>query len=199
MELDRVIRLLHHRGHLVNWTLAPSGQAVRRLFHPSGLLLGECLVAGVLDGLEPASLASAASWFTARSRLGGPPSTGIATPELAQRWETVRAITRAVQADEIAEGLSPTPHPEPALGVPVHRWAAGSPLDVAVGTSGVLVGDVVREIRQVAELLDQLATISGDHQTPARAAVVALRRGAVVAADEQTVSDETMPNETLSA
>ncbi|WP_157180857.1 DEAD/DEAH box helicase [Actinopolymorpha alba] len=190
-ELDRVIRLLRRRGHLVNWTLTPSGQAVRRLFHPSGLLLGECLVAGVLDGLEPASLASAASWFTARSRLGGPPSTGIATPELARRWETVRAITRAVQADEIAEGLSPTPHPEPALGVPVHRWAAGSPLDVAVGASDVLVGDVVREIRQVAELLDQLATVPGNHQTPARAAVVALRRGAVVAADERTTPDGT--------
>jgi ATP-dependent RNA helicase HelY len=185
-ELERVIRLLRRRGHLVNGTLTPSGQAVRRLFHPCGLLLGECLVAGVLDGLEPASLASAASWFTARSRLGGPPSTGIATPELGRRWETVRALTRAVQADEIAEGLPPTPHPEPALGVPVHRWAAGSPLDVAVGTSGVLVGDVVREIRQVAELLDQLATIPGGHQAPALAAVRALRRGAVVAADERT-------------
>ena len=186
-ELDRVLALLRRRRHLVNHTLTPSGQAIRRLFHPSGLLLGECLVAELLDDLDPASLASAASWFTARTRLGGPASTGLATAELTSRWETVRAITREVQADEIAEGLTPTPHPEPALGVPVHRWASGSPLDVAVGGSGVLVGDVVREIRQVAELLDQLATVPGGHQKAAAEAVVALRRGAVVADDTQAV------------
>ncbi|MGW0228096.1 DEAD/DEAH box helicase [Actinopolymorpha singaporensis] len=182
-ELDRVLALLRRRRHLVNLTLTPSGEGIRRLFHPSGLLLGECLVAGLLDDLDPASLASAASWFTTRTRLGGPASTGLATAELTRRWETVRAITRQVQADEIAEGLTPTPHPEPALGVPVHRWGSGLPLDVAVGGSGVLVGDVVREIRQVAELLDQLATVPGGHQQAAAEAVVALRRGAVVADD----------------
>ncbi|MET9023802.1 DEAD/DEAH box helicase [Actinopolymorpha sp. NPDC004070] len=187
-ELDQVLALLHRRGHLVNQTLTPSGEAIRRLFHPSGLLLGECLVAGLLDDLDPASLASSASWFTARTRLGGPASTGLATAELTRRWETVRAITREVQADEAAEGLSPTPHPEPALGVPVHRWASGAPLDVAVGGSGVLVGDVVREIRQVAELLDQLTTVPGSHQQAAAEAVAALRRGAVVADDAQPSS-----------
>ncbi|GAA2756427.1 DEAD/DEAH box helicase [Actinopolymorpha rutila] len=186
-EFDRVLALLVRRRHLVNRTLTPSGQAIRRLFYPSGLLLGECLVAGLLDDLDPASLASAASWFTTRTRLGGPASTGLATAELTRRWETVRAITREVQADEIAEGLTPTPHPEPALGVPLHRWASGLPLDVAVGGSGVLVGDVVREIRQVAELLDQLATVPGGHQQAAAEAVVALRRGAVVADDTQAV------------
>ncbi|SFH05261.1 ATP-dependent RNA helicase HelY [Actinopolymorpha cephalotaxi] len=188
-ELDQVLALLRRRRHLVNLTLTPSGQAIRRLFHPSGLLLGECLVAGLLDDLDPASLASAASWFTARTRLGGPASTGLASAELTRRWETVRALTRDVQADEVAEGLTPTPHPEPALGVPVHRWASGSPLDVAVGGTGVLVGDVVREIRQVAELLDQLTTVPGGHQRAAAQAVVALRRGAIVADDAQAVKE----------
>lgn len=182
-ELDRMIRLLSRRGHVVNWTLTESGHAVRRLFHPSGLLLAECLAAGVMDDLDAPSLASAASWFTVRSRLGAPPSTGIATPELATRWSLVREVTRSVQADELACGLPPTQHPEPALGVPLHRWASGAPLDVALAGSGVLVGDVVREVRQVAELLEQVLTVPGKHQTTAEEAVLALRRGAIVADD----------------
>lgn len=182
-ELDRMIRLLERRGHVVNWTLTESGEAVRRLFHPSGLLLAECIAAGVLDDLDAPSLASAASWFTVRSRLGAPPSTGIATPELASRWSLVRDVTRSVQTDELACGLPPTQHPEPALGVPLHRWASGAPLDVALTGSGVLVGDVVREVRQVAELLEQVLTVPGKHQATAEQAVAALRRGAIVADD----------------
>jgi ATP-dependent RNA helicase HelY len=182
-ELDRMLRLLERRGHLANGSLTASGQAVRRLFHPSGLLLAECLSAGILAGLDPPSLASAISWFTVRSRLGAPPSTGLATPALAHRWAMVRELTRSVQADEMACGLPPTPHPEPALGVPLHRWAAGSPLDVVLAGSGVLVGDVVREVRQVAELLDQVQTVPGEHQLTAQEAVALLRRGAIVAAD----------------
>ncbi|MBM7785002.1 DEAD/DEAH box helicase [Tenggerimyces flavus] len=182
-ELDRMIRLLERRGHVVNWTLTESGQAVRRLFHPSGLLLAECIAAGVMDDLDAPSLASAASWFTVRSRLGAPPSTGIATPELASRWTLVRDVTRSVQADELACGLPPTQHPEPALGVPLHRWASGAALDVALAGSGVLVGDVVREVRQVAELLEQVLTVPGKHQATAEQAVLALRRGAIVADD----------------
>jgi ATP-dependent RNA helicase HelY len=95
----------------------------------------------------------------------------------------VRELTRSVQADEMACGLPPTPHPEPALGVPLHRWAAGSPLDVVLAGSGVLVGDVVREVRQVAELLDQVQTVPGEHQLTAQEAVALPRRGAIVAAD----------------
>jgi ATP-dependent RNA helicase HelY len=183
-ELDSMVRLLERRGHVVNWSLTASGQAVRKLFHPSGLLLAECLAAGVMDELDPPSLASAVSWFTVRSRLGAPPSTGIATPELATRWTRVREITRSVQADELACGLPPTQHPEPALGVPLHRWASGAPLDVALAGSGVLVGDVVREVRQVAELLEQVLTVPGRHQGVAQEAVRSLRRGAVVADDD---------------
>lgn len=179
-ELDNVVRLLVRRGHVVDWTLTDSGRVVRRLFHPSGLLLAECLVTGVLDDLDPPSLASATSWFTVRTRLGGPRSTGIATPELARRWELVRAVTRSVQADEVAEGLPPTPHPEPALGVPIHRWAGGEPLDAAIAGSAAPVGDVVREIRQVAELLEQLLTVPGRHRVAAKAAIELLRRGTVV-------------------
>ncbi|MGH3488580.1 MAG: DEAD/DEAH box helicase [Actinopolymorphaceae bacterium] len=182
-ELDRMVRLLERRGHVVNWSLTASGQAVRRLFHPSGLLLAECLAGGIMDGLDPPSLASATSWFTVRSRLGAPPSTGLATAELANRWAAVRDVTRSVQSDEVACGLAPTPHPEPALGVPLHRWAGGAALDAALAGSGVLVGDVVREVRQVAELLEQVQTVPGEHQLVAQEAVAALRRGGIIAAD----------------
>ncbi|WP_460524058.1 DEAD/DEAH box helicase [Flindersiella endophytica] len=182
-ELAAVIRLLRRRGHLSDWSLTRSGHVVRRLFHPSGLLLAECLTAGVLDPLEPAELASAASWFTVRTSLGGPRPTGFANQRLVEAYERVRDITRSVLSDEQSEGLPPTQHPEPALGVPVYRWANGDPLDVAIGSSGVLVGDLVRELRQVAELLDQVLTVPGSHRAAADAAIAAIRRGTVVSGD----------------
>ena len=188
-ELDAVVRLLRRRGHVTGWSLSASGDAVRRLFHPAGLLLAECLGAGALADLDPPSLASAASWFTVRSRLGGPRSTGIATPELARRWEWVREIARSVQADELAEGLAPTPHPEPALGVPLHRWAGGASLDAALAGTDVPVGDLIREVRQVAELLDQVQGVPGPHQASAAAAVLALRRGTLVAQDSSSATN----------
>lgn len=182
-ELAAVVRLLRRRGHVEGWSLTQSGHVVRRLFHPSGLLLAECLTAGVLDSLEPAELASAASWFTVRTALGGPRPTGFANQRLVEVYEQVRDITRSVLSDEQSEGLPPTQHPEPALGVPVYRWASGDPLDAAIGSSGVLVGDLVRELRQVAELLDQVLTVPGAHRPVAEAAVATIRRGTVVSGD----------------
>jgi ATP-dependent RNA helicase HelY len=165
---------------VTGWALTPTGHIARRLFHPSGLLLAECLAAGLLDSLEPAELASVASWFTVRTSAGGPRPTGFANERLVSVYEQVREITRSVLADELSEGLAPTQHPEPALGVPVYRWANGAPLDAALGSSGVPVGDLVREVRQVAELLDQVLTVPGAHRSSAEAAISALRRGAVV-------------------
>ena len=71
---------------------------------------------------------------------------------------------------------------EPELGFAwtAHAWARGTPLDKLVNAD-LTAGDFVRAVRQLIDLLGQLAVsdAGGDLGRTARAAVDALRRGVV--------------------
>jgi ATP-dependent RNA helicase HelY len=59
-----------------------------------------------------------------------------------------------------------------------HAWAGGTPLEQLVGPD-LTAGDFVRAVKQLMDLLGQIAVIGGEVGPTARAAVDALRRGVV--------------------
>ena len=178
VDLDAMVGLLVERGHLDGWALTTSGELVRRLFHECGLLVAECLHHGLFDGLDAAELAALASCFTARRRTNGPAQAGLPTGIVRDRWPEVTALAADVERAEEAAGLPPTRRPEPILAIPIHRWAGGADLADALAGTQVSPGDLVREIRQVNELLEQIAEVaSGPIATNAMTAIALCARG----------------------
>jgi ATP-dependent RNA helicase HelY len=180
-EFDAVADLLRRRGHLDGWQLTDSGRMVRRLFHERGLLVAECMAAGVFDDLDVPSLAAAVSAFRSGTRQDLAPSP-FPTPVLRERWRRIEVVVEDLQRCESDLGLPITPHPDSALLTPIHRWTGGADLATALRSSGLGPGDLAREVRQVLELLEQVAVVA----TPAIAAaaeegIVAMSRGIVVA------------------
>jgi ATP-dependent RNA helicase HelY len=71
---------------------------------------------------------------------------------------------------------------EPDLGFAssAARWASGQSLSVVLTDSEMTAGDFVRSMRQVLDMLDQVAgSATGEVATTARRAVGAVRRGVV--------------------
>jgi ATP-dependent RNA helicase HelY len=180
-EFDAVADLLARRGHLDGWQLTESGRMVRRLFHERGLLVAECLAAGIFDDLDVPSLAAAVSAFRAGTRQDLAPSP-FPTGELRARWRRIEAVTSDLQRTEAEAGLPITPPPDSALLAPIHRWAGGAPLGDALRGTELGPGDLAREVRQVLELLEQVAAVApAPIAAAAEGAIRATSRGVVVA------------------
>ncbi|WP_208028572.1 DEAD/DEAH box helicase [Rhabdothermincola sediminis] len=192
-QFDRVCQLLEAWGYLEGWSLTRRGERLVRIFHESDLLVAESLEAGLLDGLDPASLAGVVSCFTYEHRAGGPPlEPWFPSATVRHRVEQIGQITAELNADERRLGLSQTRGPDPGFLALAHAWAAGEGLDDVLAEEGIAAGDFVRNVKQLLDLLRQIGEAASEPQTAvaARLASDALFRG-VVAASSAIESPET--------
>src|SRR5207302_1286522 len=57
-QFDRVLRVLEAWGYVDGWRLTGAGERLGRIYHECDLLVAEGLETGLLDGLDPASVAA---------------------------------------------------------------------------------------------------------------------------------------------
>jgi ATP-dependent RNA helicase HelY len=186
-QFDRVLRVLESWGYVEGWSLTPGGHLLARLYSESDLLLAETLRAGLLDGLDAPELAALASCFTYERR--GPE--GAALPpvrwpsnRLAKRSREIERLWRDLSANEDDAGLPETRAPDPGLVAALYGWADGDTLaDVLDEDEDLTGGDFVRHVKQVVDLLHQVAEVAPEPATAAaaRRAADACLRGVVAA------------------
>ncbi len=70
-EFDRVLQFLEKLGYLDGWAVTTDGDILAGLFHESDVLIAECLLEGVFDGLTAPQLAGLASVFVFEQRGRG--------------------------------------------------------------------------------------------------------------------------------
>jgi ATP-dependent RNA helicase HelY len=184
---DRVCRVLEWLGYLDGDTVTADGQRLGRLYSELDLLAAECLRRGLWEGLDPAELAACVSALSFESRQDDaqPPRLpkGRVPDVLAA---TVRTWGELDQLEKDHE-LSFLRQPDLGFAWAAHRWARGAKLEKVLGESSDLTpGDFVRSVKQLIDLLDQIAGAASHQATPeaglavtARAAIDAMRRGVV--------------------
>ncbi len=160
-RFDRVLRLLDAWGYLDGWTLTDKGVRLARLYHECDLLVAESLEAGVFDDLDPASLAGLASVFTYEHRSSSPPpAPWFPSSKVRERYARIEGLAAELQADEHRAGLTSTRAPDPGFVALAHAWAAGEELDHVLEDEDLSGGDFVRNVKQLIDLLRQLAQTS---------------------------------------
>ncbi len=187
-QFDRVLAVLETWGYVDEWTLSPGGQLLTRLYSESDLLIAQAIQTGVLDGLDPAELAAMMSCFTYERR--GPdanspmPQPVWPTSRVAQRFRSLDHLWRDLHGIEDNAGLPATRRPDAGLTDAMHAWAAGDSLaDILDEDDELTGGDFVRHVKQVVDLLRQLADAAPDPATrsAASSAAGACFRGVVAA------------------
>ncbi len=186
VQFDAILTLLENRKYLSGWKLTEDGRRLARLYHESDLLICESLRRGIFDGLRPGELAAVASSVTyeARSKSG---LTGGPVPDVvANRIEALSATAQKLIGDEGLLGLDATREPDPGMAGIVWAWAGGSALAEVLDESTLSGGDFVRNMRQLVDLLGQLAALAPIPATArtALAARKAVLRGVVEASFE---------------
>jgi ATP-dependent RNA helicase HelY len=187
-QFDRVLGLLEAWGYLDGWTLTTRGERLVRIFHECDLLVAEAMESGLLDGLDPATLAGIVSCFVYEHRSADPPAPPWFPSGAARhRFEQLSHLAGDLQTAERDARLPLSRLPDPTFFPLAHAWAAGGALDDVLSDEDLSGGDFVRTIKQLVDLLRQL----GDADRPgvaaaARAAADALFRGVVAASSVVT-------------
>lgn len=185
---DRVCELLFSYGYLETdesgkVVIGPDGQRLRRIYGEKDLLISQALRQGAFDDLDAAEIAALASIlvFQAKREDRGlrprMPSVSLETSVdiVVQEWS-------ALEDTEEANKLPLTGEPELGLMWPIFKWAKGRHLQEVLGGTDLAAGDFVRWVKQVIDLLDQLAKIPGLDPRIARLcseAITLVRRGVV--------------------
>jgi ATP-dependent RNA helicase HelY len=191
-RFDRVLRLLEAWDYLDGWSLTDRGATLARLYHECDLLIAEAVHEGLFDDLDPASLAGLASVFGYEHRAPGPPpAPWFPSPGVRRRFQRIESLSRDLLADEETAGLPLTREADPTFLAIAHAWAAGEGLEEVLEDEEITAGDFVRVVKQVTDLLRQIADVAPSPTTRMRAreAAEALHRG-VVAVSSAVVVDE---------
>ncbi|GEN78899.1 DEAD/DEAH box helicase [Actinotalea fermentans] len=190
-DFDKVCDVLTVTGHLETvdgrLRVTGAGQALRRLYAESDLLVAECLRAGAWDGLDAAALAAVVSAVVYESRGGSeeqpvtPHVPGGPEGRIGRALDATQRVWSRLEDLEVARRIQPTRAPDTGLVEAVHRWASGRNLGAVLAGTELAAGDFVRWCKQVIDLLDQLAGAAPAAATrsAARTAVERLRRGVV--------------------
>jgi ATP-dependent RNA helicase HelY len=178
---DRVCGVLEQLGYLSGDEVSADGRRLARIYSQNDLLVAEALRAGLWDDLEPADLAAVVSALVYESRRDDeaprlPP--GAARAGLAE----LSSLAAELHDIEDAAHLAFVSAPDPGFAWAAWRWARGHSLPAVLADSGLAAGDFVRWMKQLIDLLDQIAGVADEGsrlRSRARAAIDAVRRGVV--------------------
>ena len=178
---DRVCAVLDQLGYTDGDTVTAEGRRLAGLYTELDLLVAECLRLGLWDGLGPAELAACVSALTFESRRPD----DMSPPRLPQGKvrEVLTSMVRVwggLDGVEKEHQLSFLREPDLGFAWTAHAWARGRPLEQVLSPD-LTPGDFVRAVKQLIDLLDQVAAAAGAAPVAdaARRAIGALRRGVV--------------------
>jgi ATP-dependent RNA helicase HelY len=185
---DRVCGLLSSYGYLETSesgrvTINADGQKLRRIYGEKDLLISQSLRQGAfsdLDATEVAALASVLVYQAKREERGLRPRMPSVSLETAV--DIVVREWSELEDTEEENKLPLTGEPELGLVWPIFKWAKGRHLQEVLSGTDLAAGDFVRWVKQVIDLLDQLAKIPGLDPRLSRLcseAIILVRRGVV--------------------
>ncbi len=203
-ELDAVLGVLERRGYLDRWAVTEAGARLAGLYHEADLLVAESLEAGQFDGLDPASLAAVASGFCYEARRERDAPFPAPNAKVARRLEAIEELSESLAKEERRERLPVTRGVDAGFASLIYEWAKGRDLrQVLKPTAGpsrrgrrsaslMSGGDFVRNVKQVIDLLRQVAVVARAEDTArnARSAAERLLRDVVAASSVVTIPAE---------
>ncbi len=181
-RLDRALVLLERFGHveLAAWRVTRRGATLAGIYHESDLLIAEALCEGVFDDLDAPALAAVVSACTFETRQGrNAPAVSNPPKALRPRLGTL-AAGRGPARRRGRRAPAPDAPPDDGFADAAWRWARGQRLDQVLERAELAPGDFVRNVKQLVDLLRQLAVVGRPGTAAAaRQAAHLLQRGVV--------------------
>lgn len=175
---DQVSSILEELGYVEGEKLSNKGLSLTRIYAESDLLLTEMIYQDLFATTSPADLVGLLSGLIFEGR-----GERSKIPRIPKSLENpvkacISTWSKLVYLEE-NEGLNPQREPNFDLAWSSYRWANGNSLHSILRETEIPVGDFVRNMRQIIDLLGQLMSARSELATLAREAIKRIDRGVV--------------------
>ena len=162
-RFDLIKIMLEKFGYLNNDAITTSGKLLSKIYGETDILIAEMIRREAFGQLTAAELVSIVSVFVHESRKESPPKLPRGQVEevladLVKVWIEINDL-------ETELGLEPIREPDAGFCWASYRWASGHSLSSILKGSDLTVGDFVRSMRQIIDLLRQIS-IASPHLSP---------------------------------
>jgi ATP-dependent RNA helicase HelY len=180
---DRVCGVLEQLGYLRGGAVTDEGRRLGRIYSELDLLTAESLRAGIWEDLTAPELAACVSALVYESRQPDdatppktpPGATRDALAAMVRLWGELESVEKDNRVSFLRE-------PDLGFAWAAFRWAKGHNLDAVLTEADMTAGDFVRAVKQLLDLLGQVADAAAPGsriRSTARRAMDAMRRGVV--------------------
>ena len=176
---DRICNVLTHLGYIEGEKPLAQGKILAKIYAESDLLLTESIRRGVFENLTPVELLSVASAMIYESRSVENYAPKMPHQNVANALAVVAKIW--VELEDIENEFDVKTQREPDFGFcyAAYRWANGHSLSSVIKGTDMTVGDFVRCIKQLIDLLTQIGGAAENLRPICKEGIKRLDRGVV--------------------
>ena len=176
---DRICDVLAHLGYIEGEKPLEQGKILAKIYAESDLLLTEAIRRGVFANLNAPELLSVASAMIFESRSLENYAPKMPHQNVANALASVAKIW--VELEDIENEFEVKTQREPDFGFcyASYRWANGHSLTSVLKGTDMTVGDFVRSIKQLIDLLTQIGGASEELRPLCREGIKRLDRGVI--------------------
>ena len=176
-RFDRIKIILDKFGYINNDAIAQSGKMLAKIYGETDLLIAESIQAGVFNQLSPADLVAVISSCIYESR--NEEAAKVPRGEVQNALAVISKIYGKIHEAESDLNLEPMRSPDFGFCWASHKWASGHSLTSILKGSELTVGDFVRSMKQIIDLLRQLRAAAPDLQVVIDQALGKIDRGVI--------------------
>jgi len=176
-RFDRIKVILDKFGYINNDAIAQSGKMLAKIYGETDLLIAESIQAGVFNQLSATDLVAVISSCIYESR--NEEAAKVPRGEVQNALAVISKIYGKIHEAESDLNLEPMRAPDFGFCWASHKWASGHSLTSILKGSDLTVGDFVRSMKQIIDLLRQLRAAAPDLQVVIDQALSKIDRGVI--------------------
>jgi ATP-dependent RNA helicase HelY len=176
---DRICNVLTHLGYIEGDKPLGQGKILAKIFAESDLLLTESIRRDIFQGLSAPELLSVASAMIYQGRSSEAYAPKMPHENVANALVEVSRVWIELEALENEYNVKTQREPDFGFCYASYRWANGHSLSSILKGTDMTVGDFVRSIKQLIDLLTQIGGAAEDLRPICRDGIKRLDRGVV--------------------
>ena len=177
-RFDRIKLILDQLGYIKQGEISQSGKLLAKIYGETDLLIAESIREGVFNQLSPTDLVAVISVFVYESRTEE--NAKIPRGDISEALTKISKIYGRVFNLENDHNLEPMRAPDFGFCWPARAWASGQSLTSVLKDSDLTVGDFVRNMKQIVDLLRQLRGAVPELQPIIEDSLKKIDRGVIV-------------------
>jgi ATP-dependent RNA helicase HelY len=176
-RFDRIKIILDKFGYIDNDQISKPGKMLAKIYGETDLLIAESIRADIFSELSPADLVAVISSCIYESR--NDEAAKIPKGDIQSALAGISKIYGKIHTAETDLNLETMRAPDFGFCWAAHKWASGNSLSNVLKGSDLTVGDFVRSMKQIIDLLRQLKAAAPDLQVVIDQALTKIDRGVI--------------------